>query len=130
MGLLRLPALEDHWCTNKYHGSRVNTIISSINFKIISHILHLSDNSKLVKIKLTKMGKVLDFDSQNGYYDKQLLYKIQPLFRFMQSWEKLYNPKKELTLDETISHSMEDQNFLFIIHKYQTSGDSKVSLSK
>ena len=81
MDINRLPFIDDHQSQRKYLGNGVKNIISENKFILIQKFLNLSDYSK---------------------NDETKLYKIQIIFKIIDSWKYYFYPKKELTLDKTI----------------------------
>jgi len=87
MGLLKLPRIQDYWCTNEIISTPwFGAIMPRDRFFKIMHFLHLSDSSSQPK------------SGQTGY---DPLYKVRNLIDHLSAvFPVYYQPSRELSIDE------------------------------
>ena len=89
MGLIDYPRLEDYWLTSwPFATPTFSRVMSRDRFSLVMRFLHLNDNSKYVR------------KGELGY---DAVYKLRPfLDPLLRHFEKMYQPARELSIDESM----------------------------
>lgn len=89
MGLISYPRLEDYWLTSwPFATNTFSKVMSRDRFSLIMRFLHLNDNTKYVR------------KGEAGY---DAIFKLRPFLEpLLRNFEKMYKPKRELSIDESM----------------------------